>query len=203
MSPRARAGETVSFTRMSEGTAADFALLDRAGQPWVAGLADRLLAMLATMSDAFPGYQTTSLEHLLQSATRAERDGADEEMVAAALLHDIGDVLCPHNHSEYAAAILRPYVRPETHWVIRHHGIFQLYHYHHLPAEKRELRQRYRDSPHWQACVDFCARWDQVSFDPDYDMLPLEHFAPMLRRVLARPPFDPAITGAGGPAQAY
>jgi predicted HD phosphohydrolase len=124
-------------------------------------------------------------------------------MVVAALLHDIGDVLSPHNHSEYAAAILRPYVRPETHWVVRHHGLFQLYHYHHLPEETRELRQRYRDSPHWQACADFCERWDQSSFDPDYEMLPLEHFAPMLRRVLARRPFDPAITGAGGPAQAY
>jgi predicted HD phosphohydrolase len=195
--------ETVSFTRMSDGSAADFALLDRVGQPWVAGLADRLLAVMETMEHAFPGYQTTSLEHLLQTATRAERDGADEETVVAALLHDIGDVLAPHNHSDYAAAILRPYVRPETHWVIRHHGIFQLHHYPHLPPEQRELRQRYRGSPHWQACADFCERWDQVSFDPAYDSLPLDHFAPLLRRVLARQPFDPAITGAGGATQPY
>jgi uronate dehydrogenase len=88
---------------------------------------DRLLGVLESMRDVFVGYQVSSLEHLLQTASRAERDGADEEMIVAALLHDIGDVFAPENHSQFAASLLRPYVREEVHWIIRHHGIFQLY----------------------------------------------------------------------------
>lgn len=40
-----------------------------------------------------------------------------------------------------------------------------------------------------QATVDFCANYDQCSFDPDYDWLPLTFFEPMVREVLARPAF--------------
>jgi len=177
---------TVSFTRMSEGTREDYALLEREGRPWVDGLADRLLAALASLRHGFPGYQISSLDHLLQTATRAERDGADEETVVAALLHDIGDVYAPHNHSEFGAALLRPYVGERTHWVLRHHGIFQLYHYGQQIDVDPNLRERYRDSPYYAACASFCERWDQVSFDPRYDAKPLEYFAPVLRQVISR-----------------
>jgi predicted HD phosphohydrolase len=181
---------TVSFTRMSEGTREDYELLEREGRSYAAGLPTRLLAVLETMRDAFSGYQITSLDHLLQSATRAERDGADEETIVATLLHDIGDVYAPDNHSEFAAAALRPYVSERTYWVVRHHGIFQLHHYGHRKGLDRNLRDRYRDSPHYQACVAFCERWDQVSFDPAYDSHPLSHFVPMVMRVFARKPFS-------------
>ncbi len=180
----------VSFTRMSDGTREDYELLEREGRSYAAGLPARLLAVLETMRDAFPGYQITSLDHLLQSATRAERDGADEETIVATLLHDIGDVYAPDNHSEFAAAALRPYVSERTYWVVRHHGIFQLYHYGHHKGLDRNLRDRYRDSPHYEACVAFCERWDQVSFDPAYDSHPLSHFAPMVMKIFARKPFS-------------
>jgi predicted HD phosphohydrolase len=44
--------------------------------------------------------------------------------------------------------------------------------------------------------VRFCERWDQASFDPEYDSDPLESFEPLLREVFARPAFAwPGITG--------
>ena len=137
----------VSFTRMSDGTAEDFSLLHEAGKPYVAGLPDRILAVLGSMRDAFPGYQITSLDHLLQTASRAERDGAEEEMIVAALLHDIGDVFAPHNHAEFGAAVIRPYVSERTHWIIEHHAIFQLYHYGQHVGCDPLLRDRFRKCP--------------------------------------------------------
>ena len=133
-------------------------------------------------------YQITRLEHSLQSATRAERDGADDETVVCALLHDIGDVLAPANHSEVAAALLAPYVSEKNHWIVKHHGLFQGYYWFQFMGEDRNARDRYRDHEHYQACVDFCANWDQPSFDPDYDTLPLEHFETRIRELFAREP---------------
>ena len=131
------------------------------------------------------GYQVDRYTHSLQTASRALRDGADEETVVCALLHDIGDVLAPDNHSAVAAAILRPFVGERNHWVVQHHGLFQGYYYFHHRGEDRNARDRYRGHPHYQACVDFCERWDQQSFDPDYPTLPLTRFEPMVRRVFA------------------
>ena len=133
-------------------------------------------------------YQISRLEHCLQTATRAERDGADDETVVCALLHDIGDVLAPANHSQVAAALLQPYVSEKNHWIIKHHGVFQGYYYFHFYGLDREARERYRDHEHYQACVDFCANWDQASFDPGYDTYPLEHFESRVRALFAREP---------------
>jgi predicted HD phosphohydrolase len=155
----------------------------------VAGTADRVLALLQGLQDSMAGYRIDRLGHSLQTATRAQRDDASGEMVVAALLHDIGDGLAPQNHGEFAASILKPYVSADTHWIIKHHGVFQGYYFfHHLGAD-RNLRDRYRDHPCFDACADFCERWDQNSFDPDYDTLPLSHFEPMVRELFAREPF--------------
>lgn len=179
---------TVRFTRMEDGIAEDYALLDRLEHDYVATLADRVLATFRAQTSTLDGYPINRQQHALQSATRALRDGADEEMVVAALLHDLGDALAPCNHSEYAASILRPYVSERTWWIVQHHGLFQTYYYAHHSGGDRHARDRFRDHPHYQATVDFCHRWDQCSFDPDYDTLSLEHFEPMLRRVFARKP---------------
>ncbi len=182
--------ETVNFIHMEDGTREDYQLLQRLEEEHNRGAADRVLRHLRELDNSLNGYQVDRLEHSLQCATRAHRDGAEEEMVVAALLHDIGDMLAPHNHSEMAAAVLRPYVSEKTYWVVRHHGIFQAYYYaHHLDAD-REARQRYQGHPYFQAAADFCQQWDQSSFDPDYDTLPLETFDPMVRRVFSREPFS-------------
>ena len=181
---------TVSFTSMAAGTREDYELLERLEAQFASGTADRVLEQLQGLAGSLAGYKVDRLEHSLQSATRACRDGADEEMVVAALLHDIGDLLAPHNHSEMAAAVLRPYVSERTYWVVRQHGLFQTYYYAHHTGGDRNARDRYIDHPWYQDAVDFCHRWDQSSFDPEYDSFPLEFFEPMVRRVFDREPFS-------------
>ncbi|MEO1725302.1 MAG: HD domain-containing protein [Pseudomonadota bacterium] len=189
---------TVGFTAMKDGTAEDYALLEEMEKPYLAGTADRLLAELERQADeTLSGYQITRLEHGLQAATRARRDGADRDWVVATLLHDIGDGLAPQNHDRFAAEIMRPFMREEVTWVVEHHGIFQMYYYAHHYGWDRELRQKYSDSPYYRSCVDFCERWDQSSFDPDYPMDPLESFADDVRAIFARKAYDPAVTQPG------
>ena len=183
---------TVSFTAMAEGTRDDYELLARFEEEYAAGLADRVLAQLRALAGSLAGYQVDRLEHSLQTATRAYRDGAGEEMVVAALLHDIDDLLAPHSHGELSALILRPYVTERTHWIVRHHGLFQLVYYAHHHGRDRNARDKYRGHPWYQDAVDFCHRWDQAAFDPDYESLPLEFFEPMVRRLFAREPYSRA-----------
>ena len=182
----------VRFTRMEDGTQEEFAYLQRLEDEYTAGVADRVLSYFRAQNATFSGYAVDRQQHALQAATRALRDGADEELVVAALLHDLGDALAPHNHSELAAAILRPYVSERTWWIVQHHGVFQAYYFAHHTGGNRHARERYREHPYYAAAVDFCHRWDQCSFDPDYDTLPLEHFEPMLRRLFAGQPFRQA-----------
>ncbi|WP_022728476.1 HD domain-containing protein [Fodinicurvata sediminis] len=185
--------DQVSFTRMSDGTRADYHFLDRLEQDHAAGVADRILAALAGLEHSLEGYQVTRLEHSLQTATRAEADGADSEMVVAALVHDLGDDLAPHNHSQFAAAILRPYVRQEVTWVLEMHGLFQMQFYADRLGLPTDRHLAFADHPYFESCQRFCRDWDQESFDPHYPTKPLSHFAPVLREIFARPPFDPAI----------
>jgi predicted HD phosphohydrolase len=181
----------VSFRRMQDGTREDYELLDRSEREYAQHLPEHILASLLKLDHSLEGYPVSRLGHSLQTATRALRDGADEELVVAALIHDIGDELAPYNHTEIAAAIIRPYVRPEVTWIVEKHGLFQNYYYVHHLGGNRNGRDKYRDHPWYQACNDFCANWDQCSFDPDYRSEPLSTFEPLLRRVFSRPPHDP------------
>jgi predicted HD phosphohydrolase len=190
--------QTVSFTAMKDGTREDYALLEAAEGPFYAGTADRLLAELARhANDSLTGYQVTRLEHALQTATRARRDGADDDWLAAALLHDIGDGLAPQNHDRFAAEILRPFVREEVCWVVENHGLFQSYYYGHHYGWDRNARDRFNDHPCYASAVDFCERWDQASFDPGYDSDPLTSFADPVRRVFARKAYAPEVLRPG------
>ena len=188
----------VAFTQMKDGTKEEYLMLHELEKPFLAGTADRLLREMAKQGEeTLSGYRITRLEHALQAATRARRDRADIDWVVAALLHDIGDGLAPQNHDRFAAEILRPFLREEVTWVVEHHGIFQMHYYAHHYGWDRELREKYRQSPYYQSCVDFCERWDQSSFDPDYPIDPLESFADEVREVFARTAWDAAVTRPG------
>ncbi len=187
----------VSFTAMADGTAADYALLDRYERVHAAGLPDRVLETLGRLTGSLGGYRITRLEHSLQSATRARLDGADVDWVVAALVHDIGDELAPFNHSELAAAIVQPYVRAEVHWVVLHHGVFQSYYFAHHLGGDRNARDRYRDHEWAGLCEEFCARWDQNSFDPGFPIDPLDSFADEVYEVFGRVAWDPHVIAAG------
>ena len=190
--------DVVSFTRMDEGTPADYAFLNKLEDQFVDSLPDRLLAALEGLRNSLGGYKIDRLEHSLQSASRAEDDGADIELIVAALIHDLGDDLAPHNHSQLAASIIRPYVRAEVTWIIEHHGVFQMYYYGDAMGVDKNARDIYRDHVWFGSCERFCRDWDQMAFDPDYPTKPLAHFEPMLREIFTRPPFDPAIINPAG-----
>ena len=187
--------QIVSFTRMDEGSTEDYALLHKLERDYVNALPDRILAALRALDDSLSGYKVTRLEHSLQSATRAEHDGADDELVIAALIHDIGDDLAPENHSQMAASVIRPYVRAEVTWILEMHGLFQMYYYADKVGLDKDERERYRGHKWFDAAEKFCRDWDQMSFDPDYETKPLSHFEDRLRQIFSRPAFDPAIIG--------
>jgi len=181
--------KTVSFTKMADGTAEDYAFLAQHEAAFCAGLPDRIMAALEKLRNGFSGYKIDRLEHSLQTATRALRSGADIDWVVSALIHDLGDDLAPLNHDSYAATILKPYVREECTWVVLHHGIFQYKYYADKVGLDPEARQKYKDSPYYDAAVKFCQDWDQTSFDPDYDTFSLEHFRPVVEEVFTREPW--------------
>ena len=154
-------------------------------------LTQRELDSLRALGSTFPGYKVSRLEHSLQSATRAYRDGRSEEYVAAALLHDIGDNLAPYTHGEMVAAILKPFLPEKLVWIVKYHGLFQMYYYAHYYGGDRDARERFRDHPWFDDCAEFCEKYDQNCFDPQYDSLPLEFFEPLVRKIFsAEPSFD-------------
>lgn len=177
----------VDFTAMEDGTRSDYDLVFEHDAENGRNLLNRILIWLKMMEGESP-YKISRLDHVLQTATRAEKDGADNEMIVCALLHDIGDVLAPTNHAQVAAALLRPYVSEKNYWIVLHHGLFQGYYWMHHYDKDRDARDKLKDHPYYEACVEFCARWDQVSFDPNYDTYPLEHFIPVLKEVFSKEP---------------
>jgi predicted HD phosphohydrolase len=187
----------VSFTAMADGTEADYLLLDKYERHHASGLAHRIVESLGRLTGSLGGYKITRLEHSLQTATRARLDGADIDWVVAALMHDLGDELAPYNHAEYAASILRPYVRSEVTWVVEQHGLFQSYYFAHHFGGDRNARDQLADHPWAALCNDFCARWDQASFDPDFHIHPLDSFVDELTEVFARPAHAPDVIAAG------
>jgi len=190
--------QQVSFRRMDEGSFEDYKLLHDYEVDYHKETPRRILEQLALQGkESLSGYQINRLEHGLQSASRAEKDGADLDWIVAALIHDIGDGLSPQNHDRMAAEIIRPFVREEVAWVVEKHGIFQMKYYAHHYDWDPDKRDEFRGHPYWQSCADFCDRWDQMSFDPDYPMKDLDHFAPMVHEVFSRKAWDDDVIKAG------
>ena len=179
--------ETVSFSHMADGTAEDYRFLAALEEEHVRQLPERIMQALHALESTLPGYQVTRLEHSLQSATHAFNSGEPEEMVVAALVHDIGDDLAPVSHSEMAASILRPYVSERVCWIVKHHGLFQTYYYNHHFGRDRNIREQFKSHPWYEDCVHFCEHYDQNCFDPDFESKPLEFFRPMVEKVFSRP----------------
>ena len=182
--------ETVKFLQMKDGTKEDYLLLEKHEKKYIEGTADRLIKFMSGLTNTLEGYRITRLEHSLQSATRALNDKANDEMIGATLLHDIGDELAPLNQSEYAAAVLKPYVSEKTYWIIEKHGEFQMYYYAHHLGGNRNQRDKYKGHKYYKETVDFCENWDQKSFDPNFKSLPLKEFEPMVKKIFSRKPYS-------------
>jgi predicted HD phosphohydrolase len=189
--------ETVKFTQMKDGDRDDYAFLTEHETEYASKTAHRLLDAMVELDTSLSGYRVTRLGHSLQAATRAWRDGADIDWIVSALLHDIGDIYAPYNHDEYAATIIRPFVREQCSWVVQKHGEFQLLYYGEHVGANSHKRDAYLGNPYFDDCAEFCERWDQSSFDPDYETKPLAFFAPMVREVFSRTPYNPSAVRTG------
>jgi predicted HD phosphohydrolase len=180
-------GLRANFNAMTEGTKEDWDRIAVAALQMHAGLADRVMDHLRLLDGDFGGFKVDRLTHSLQTATRAAKAGRDDDYVACALLHDIGDSLASFNHPDVAAAIVKPFVSEGYHWMVEKHGIFQGYYFFHHLGLDRDMRDRYAGHEHYDLTAEFCEEYDQPSFDPSYPTKPLEEFEPLLRDFFAAP----------------
>tara|TARA_Y100000052_G_scaffold22253_2_gene22928 strand:+ start:28958 stop:29551 length:594 start_codon:yes stop_codon:yes gene_type:complete len=176
-----------SFKTFVESTPEDWKIIAEESVSFNKELPDRILTHLKLLGGDYGGFPIDRLEHSLQTATRAHRDGRDEEYVVCALLHDIGDTLGSLNHPDVAAAILKPFVSEQNFWMVANHGIFQGYYFFHHLGLNRNMRDQFEGHPWYEYTAQFCHLYDQMAFDPDYESEPLEFFEPMVKRVFARP----------------
>jgi len=182
-----KSAERASFTSIQSSSEADWKLIGGQFSAYARQLPDRVLDHLRLLDGDFGGFPVDRLTHSLQTATLAHRDGRDEEYVICALLHDIGDTLGSLNHPDIAAAILKPFVSEENHWMVEKHGIFQGHYFFHHLGMNRDMREQFRGLPWFERTAEFCAIYDAAAFDPKGETLPLDFFEPMLRRVFAEP----------------
>lgn len=176
-----------TFRAMTEGTQEDWAIIASEFGPFASSGGARILDHLRLLDGDCGGFPVDRLTHSLQTATRAHRDGRDEEYVVCALLHDIGDTLGAYNHPDVAAAIVKPFVSERNWWMVARHGDFQGYYYFHFLGLDRNARDAHRGHPHYEHTAEFCEKYDQAAFDPDYDTMPLEAFEPMVMRLFQAP----------------
>ena len=176
-----------TFTHMKDGKAEDWQVIASSFGEFAKGLPDRILSHLKMLEGDFGGFPVDRLTHCLQTATLAHRDGKDDEYVVCALLHDIGDTLGTYNHADVAAVLLEPFVSDANHWMVKHHAIFQGYFFCHYLGMNRDMRDQYRDHPHFERTIEFVHKYDSPAFDPDAETLPLSYFEPMVQRVFAQP----------------
>lgn len=179
--------ERARFTAMTEGTQADWDIIRNCAAHHSPMGGKRVLDHLMLLDGDDGGFPVDRLTHSLQTATRAHRDGRPESYVVMALLHDIGDTLGAYNHPDIAAAILKPFVSEEEHWICQMHGIFQGYYFFEYLGLDRDMREQYRGHPHFEATAEFCEKYDQTAFDPNYDTAPLSFFEPMVMKLLSVP----------------
>ena len=175
------------FHALTEGTWADWELIVERMAPFDAQLPERALDHLRALGQTDSAFAVDRLTHSLQTATRAERAGRNDEYILCALLHDVGDLLSSFNHPDIGAAMVKPFVSEKDHWMVAKHGIFQGYYFFHFLGGDRDLREQYRDHPWFDHTAEFCAEYDQPSFDPGYDTHPLEHYEPLVRSLMAAP----------------
>ncbi|MEQ8349343.1 MAG: hypothetical protein RIB84_00055 [Sneathiellaceae bacterium] len=181
------AGAQAGFTTMSASTKQDWQVIGGHFKDLAAGLPERVMGELGKLSGDYGGFRIDRLQHSLQTATRALRDGRDEEYVVCALLHDIGDLLGTYNHPDIAAAVLKPFVSEENRWMVEKHGIFQGYYFFHHIGMDRDMREQFRGHPGFERTAEFCEKYDSPAFDPEAEILPLTAFEPMVRRLFASP----------------
>ena len=172
-----------SFRRMDESTEEQWKVIGKTTNENQGRVADRMIMLLESLGEISDGFITDQLTHCLQTATMAEKAGADEEMIFGSLMHDIGKAISVPNHGSISAEIIRPYVRDDVYQSIKNHQDFQGKHYYQHFGVPTNLRDRFKDESWFDLCVEFTDDWDQQAFDPDAETYPLEHFEPLIRKL--------------------
>ena len=176
-----------TFHDMAQSTQADWSTIMESAKAYSPQGGKRVLDHLKLLDGDFGGFAIDRLTHCRQTATRAYRDGREEDYVVMALIHDIGDTLGAYNHPDIAAAIIKPFVSEELHWITQHHGIFQGVNFFHHIGLDRDMREKFRGHEHFAACEEFIDKYDCPAFDPNYDTAPLEFFEPMVMKLFSYP----------------
>lgn len=193
--------QRAKFNHMKDGTAEDWAIIGKEAVEFSRSLNQRIIDHLMLLEGDCGGFPIDRLTHCLQTATLAHKDGKDEEYVICALLHDIGDTLGPANHADIAATILEPYISEANHWMVKHHAIFQGYYFFEYLGLEKNLRDQYKDHPHYDQTLEFIEKYDAPAFDPEAETYPLSFFEPMLKSVLSKP--KKSLYKAEGKASMY
>ncbi|KXS20757.1 hypothetical protein M427DRAFT_142532 [Gonapodya prolifera JEL478] len=176
-----------NFKSMDRSTQEDWNIIMPQAMDFGRNLSNRVIKHLKLLDGDFGGFPVDRLTHCVQTASRAHRDGKDDEYVVAALLHDIGDTLGSSNHADIAAAILKPFVSEKLHWIIEHHAEFQGRYFFNYIGLDQNMHEKYRDHPWYKEAWEFVNKYDCPAFDPEYESEPLEFFIPMVERVFAHP----------------
>jgi len=176
-----------TFTRLDSASPDEILILKdelSRNQPRVA---DRVLGMLGSLADIVDGFAVNQLVHCLQTAARAEHDGASDELLVAALCHDVGKAVSVVGHAGISAAILKPYVSPDVFWMIDNHQVFQGRHYAEVMGTDPNAYRMHEGHPCFERTMKFVDEWDQNSFDPAYPTPELARYEPLIRKWFARP----------------
>jgi predicted HD phosphohydrolase len=178
------------FRALSQATSEDWSVIERAEREYRRdyGPGHGLLAVLASIADGDPiGNPVNLYTHCLQTATRVLAAGEDDELVVVALFHDLPEAFSDNHHGRVAAQMLAPWISERRTWLLVHHVELQAYHFANHPTRDRNERDPYKGHPYFEEAARFCELYDQNSFDPDYPVLPLAEFRPIVRRFFSGP----------------
>jgi predicted HD phosphohydrolase len=179
----------MAFTSLTTATAADWqkVMSEERAIPHARHVRELLLLLLKQQrdDDCF-GVPVNGYQHCLQTTTRVLEAGESEELIVCSLFHDVGEKMAPFSHGAVIADILQPFISERNEWMLRHHPVFQQYHFLEHPGIDRHAREAFRGSPHFDYTARYCEIYDQNSFDPDFPTLPLEHFEPIVEAFFSR-----------------
>lgn len=176
-----------TFVTLVDASAEDWQRIMVEQDKKYAELPGRIIDHLLMLKGDYRCFPVDMLDHSLQAATLAHAAGEDDEYVVCALLHDVGDILGSLNHGELSAKLLQPFVSDANYWMLKHHGLFQGYYFYHYIGRDRNARDRFLDHPYFERTRIFVEQYDNPAFDKEREILPVEFFEPMIKRVFSRP----------------
>ena len=175
------------FTRMQDGTADDWAVIGAAHLEHFTKTPAHIMDMLRSLESVTVGFACDQLQHSLMTGTLARRDGASDEEVAIALLHDVGKAVNIPNHGAIGAELIRPYVSEDAYHAIYYHQQFQGKYYFEYMGASPTMREDHAGKSWYALAEKLVDRWDAPAFDPDFEVDSLESFEPLINEIFATP----------------